>query len=221
LRQTGFDELEDLLWSHATLIPRLALLLRSRRLDPLAKRPLRTPTPVRAHRILSQVLRIEPQQIANVARRAPGHLLQVDLEDGGHGPGHVDDEGRLVALAAVRNRRQVRGIGLDDKRLQPETGDDLAQGLRILERHDAGERDEKAEVDARARLVESPAEAVQDAAGPVPARSLLEDGQEVCPGFPAVDRDRKPALARHVELAAEDRPLDVAARVIVVVVEPD
>ena len=31
LRQTGFDELEDLLWSHAALIPRFALLLRSRR----------------------------------------------------------------------------------------------------------------------------------------------------------------------------------------------
>ena len=53
------------------------------------------------------------------------------------GFGHI---ARLVAFAAIRQRRQIRCIGLDQNAVARQRGGDVAQALRILEGEDAGER---------------------------------------------------------------------------------
>ena len=60
-----------------------------------------------------------------------------------------DDEGRLVAAAAMRNRRKVGRVGLDQNAVERDIARDGAQILRLLERHDAGKRDREPEVKRR------------------------------------------------------------------------
>ena len=54
---------------------------------------------------------------------------------------------RLVALAAVRHRREVGTVGLDQHAVERNAARDLLQLDRVLERDDARERDVEAEVE--------------------------------------------------------------------------
>ena len=54
--------------------------------------------------------------------------------------GGLDHISRFVALAAIRQRREIRRVGLDQDALGRQRRGDVAQVLRILERQDAGER---------------------------------------------------------------------------------
>ena len=75
---------------------------------------------------------------AKLVRREPAQFRQ--QRRGMH------DESRLVALAAMRHRRQIRRIGLDQHAGRAARPGDAAQLLGLLEGDNAGERDIEAEV---------------------------------------------------------------------------
>ena len=86
--------------------------------------------------------------------------------DGGELLDDLRDVGRLVALAAIRNRRQVGAVGLDQQPIGRRGGGGLAQRFGLREGHDAGNRQEEA---GRQRAIGGgliAGEAVEDAAQP-------------------------------------------------------
>ena len=91
-----------------------------------------------------------------------------------------DDVRRLVALAAVRHRREERAVGFDqaaDRAARARA--DLAQVAGLRKREDAGQRDVEAELERRARQRGVAGEAVEHAAqlGRRPPRA----GSRACP----------------------------------------
>ena len=78
--------------------------------------------------------------------------------------GDMPHERRLVALAAIRHRREIRAVGLDQHAVERHAPRDVLQLDRVLERDDARERDVEAEVERGARDVPRLGEAVHDAA---------------------------------------------------------
>ncbi|OGQ21155.1 MAG: hypothetical protein A2138_18575 [Deltaproteobacteria bacterium RBG_16_71_12] len=133
-------------------------------------------------------------------------------------------ERRLVALAALGHGRQVGRVGLDQQGLQRHEARDLGQVAGVLERDDAGQRHQEAEVERSARLRDRPRETVKDTAAVAPAL-VEQDAHGIVEGVGAVggpDVQHQWLLrsVRDGDLAHEHLPLHVARRVVVVVVEP-
>ena len=60
--------------------------------------------------------------------------------------GGVRDKGRFVALAAMRHRREIRCVGLDQQPVERHVFQNRAQFVRFLERRDAGHGDVEAKL---------------------------------------------------------------------------
>ncbi len=132
----------------------------------------------------------------------------------------MDDESRLVALAAMRHRRQVRRVGLDQDPVERHRSGDGAQLLGLLEGDDPGERQIEAEIDGDFSELRTGAEAMYDAfQRPLTAFLATES-----PPF-RHRRSRvwtisgRPARARRRGVCAEDLGLSVPRAVVVMEIE--
>ena len=92
------------------------------------------------------ILREQPEEI--VGGHASAISSTLDADRFGENRRGVRDIGRLVALAAMRHRREIGRVGLDQQPVVRHVGGDRAQFLGILEGQDAGEGDVAAELDA-------------------------------------------------------------------------
>src|SRR5690606_37399470 len=97
------------------------------------------------------------------------------------------DQRRLIALAAVWNRRQERRIGLDQKAVRRHLAGDLTQLAGILEGDYAAEGEIEAEVEEGARRGAIPAKAVNHPADLV-AALRAQDARGVVVGVAQVNR---------------------------------
>ena len=75
-----------------------------------------------------------------------------------------EDERRLIALATVRNRRQIGRVGLDQHALQWNFHCGVANLLRLGKSHIAGERNHESHVERALGLRPVSREAMQNAA---------------------------------------------------------
>ena len=75
-----------------------------------------------------------------------GDLGDGTTRGGGERGSDVDDERRLVRLPAVRDGREERGIGLDEHPVERRGRGRGADVVGVLERHDAAERERRAEL---------------------------------------------------------------------------
>src|SRR5438477_501858 len=64
-----------------------------------------------------------PKDPHRIRRRDLAELLELESPHLGHATGHVDHPGRLVALAAMRRRRQVRRVGLHQEPVERHPAD--------------------------------------------------------------------------------------------------
>ena len=88
------------------------------------------------------------------------------------------DVGRLVRSPAVRNRRQIRGIGLDQKAVFRHKPRDIPQGLRVFEGDYPRERDREVEIEDLAREIRAFGKAMQDASD-IGCALLAQDPQGI------------------------------------------
>ena len=125
---------------------------------------------------------------------------------------------RPVGPAAVRHRRQVGAVGLDQHPVERADGGRGPHVVGRLERDDARERQVPAPVEARLGLGRAAGEAVEHRA--LGHALGVEDGERVVPGLAGVDHERQVVLVGEADLRGEHPALHVAGRVVVVVVEP-
>jgi hypothetical protein len=130
--------------------------------------------------------------------------------------------GGLVSLPAVALRCEEWGVGLDEQAVTGNRARHVPECHALLERDDAGEGDREAFVEGAAREGERARITVEyalerTAALGDPDLEQLVVGALVVAAH--VDRDRERTLPREHNLLGEDRPLDRARRVHVVVVE--
>jgi len=161
------------------------------------------------------------EQRASVRVGARDDRSDVDaqyLGDDARGIGDVTD---LVALAAVRDRREIRAVGLEDDRVESDLAHGVAQRLRGLERHHAADPQHQVQL-ARKQLGlgRRPGKTVHHAALRARIVSVPQRGHEVVVRLPLMKDQRQRAVARVGELRREDGALDFARAVIVVIVEP-
>ena len=93
--------------------------------------------------------------------------------------------------AAMRHRRKIGCVGLDEEPIERQLGGDRAERLRALEGNDAGEGHIEAELDPEESEVAAGGEAVQDGGEGPPPRLLAEDRADV-----GVDDGRQADLPR-------------------------
>src|SRR5262245_24966447 len=91
------------------------------------------------------------KELEEVLARLPRNLLGRSGAGLGQDAGGLDHECRLVALAAMAARGEIRRVGLDHDALRRQRLRDGAQLVRLLEGQDAGEGDEKPERDRAVR----------------------------------------------------------------------
>ena len=85
----------------------------------------------------------DPKEPLGVLRGRVFDLLDGEGVEVGELFGDVADVDGLVALAAVRDGREIRGVGLHEDAVQGDRLGDVAQHRRFLEGDDAGEREIK------------------------------------------------------------------------------
>ena len=110
--------------------------------------------------------------------------------------------GRLVALAAIRDRRQVGAVGLDQQPIRRRRGGRLAERLGLGNVATPGIERKKPVASARSAAPGSPGEAVEDAAQPA-LPSSCEDAQRVVLGLARVNHDRQVAARARAGSARE------------------
>ena len=115
-------------------------------------------------------------------------------------------EGRLVGLAAVRDRREVRRIRFHEHAFERDQARAFLQGLRVLEGDDRRKGDVEALAHGRFRYFPGFREAVHDATDL--RRALLrEDAQGIGGGLPRMDDQRLRDPARRTDVPPEWRAL--------------
>src|ERR1019366_7547942 len=103
------------------------------------------------------------------------------------------DEGRFVALAAMRNGRKIRTIGLDKHATQRNHAGRVANILRLGVRDIACERNNEAQIERSARMIDGAGETMHHAAQSSRAPMFARHLQQVVPcvftivGWPAVN----------------------------------
>ena len=114
---------------------------------------------------------------------------------------------RLVALAAVRDRRQIRRIGLDQQAVER-----ASMPRRLLQLDGLGKGDDaarssmwKPRASASSRLARSAGEAVHDAAAACGPSARRRIAQRIVPGLARVDHDGLAGLAA-ISQSAVERP---------------
>src|ERR1019366_3625625 len=104
---------------------------------------------------------------------------------------------RFVALAAMRNGREVRAIGLDKHAIQRDHAGRITNILCLGIRDIACERNNEAKIERGARMFDGASETVHHAAQSGCAPLLADQSQQVVPrifaviGWPAVNDDRE------------------------------
>ena len=158
--------------------------------------------------------------------RRAWHVVHVSASDAGATPfdvrhrfSDVCDPCRTILLPPVRHRRQERRVGLHHEPIERTQRCRVAHVLRALERDDAAERQERADVEAAARLGGTSCEAVQApyaAGGPTAPQHV----QRVVPRVARMHHQGEIVVARQFDLRRERVALRGSGRVLVVVVEP-
>src|SRR5829696_7994032 len=87
----------------------------------------------------------EPEEVAKVGGGTICDLLNTDAAKFRQKSGRVNDKSRLISLAAERHRRQERTVGFDKKPVERDNACGVSKVFGFLERHIAGERDQKAD----------------------------------------------------------------------------
>ena len=123
-----------------------------------------------------------------------------------------------LRTTAMGHRREERTVRFDQQTVERTARRGLSHVSRVLERHDPAERDVHAGAQALLDLVGTTREAMQhgslgDALGP-------QHVEQIGPGVAGVDHQREIVRVRQPDLRGERRPLRVARRMLVVVVQP-
>ena len=129
------------------------------------------------------------------------------------------DECRFVRLATMWHRREKWTIGFDEQAIVRYARRDIANVVRVSERHDAGNRHVPAEIERTARKIPRLGEAMQYADG---ASMQAQDFERIGFRGARVDDHRERRVARDVEMRRKTVAL-VPAHVIGIdleVVEP-
>ena len=151
---------------------------------------------------------------------AASSSADADALELGHLGRGMGDEGGLVGLAALRHRREVGRVGLDQQPVERDVAHDGAQGLGRLEGDDARDRDVHAERQRPVRHLGARAEAMDQAGEGALGVFLLEDVAGLAVGVAGMDDQRQAGLARRRDMGAEALGLLGARAVLVVEVEP-
>ena len=86
----------------------------------------------------------------------------------------------------MRNRREIRTVGLDEHAIERHHGGCVADVLRFGIGDVAGERNHEAEIERRPRVLDRPGEAMQYAAQAAGRPVFANQAQQVVPGILAV-----------------------------------
>src|SRR6185437_3216957 len=108
------------------------------------------------------------EEVGSCSCRKLGRIFSPQLS---YKAGRIGDERRFAFLPAVRNGCEEGGIGLHQHLLRGQPFGGRLQLLRVLERHDARERDIETEVEALACKLGRAGKAVQN-----PAYAPFPDG---------------------------------------------
>ena len=116
-------------------------------------------------------------------------------------------------------RREIGRVGLDEEAVERDVARDGAQILRLLERHDAGERDHEPEAKRSLGQFTRGGETMEHGAEPPLPHFLRHDRAHVGVGVARVDDQRQVKLAGERDVAAKDALSHLARRTVIVIVE--
>ena len=157
------------------------------------------------------------EELFGIAERLPAKDIDILPPDGSQSGQCQADEGRLIALPAVRNGGKIWGVGLHQ---QPVVGHQAQERLvgPAFERDDAAKRDVPADGQRRLGKRCRPRIAVEDASHVV-RLGTLQEVKGVRLGFTGVQHDRLLQFRGQRKLGGEGVQLTFARRVMVVGVE--
>jgi hypothetical protein len=159
----------------------------------------------------------QTEKAPGVGGRRQPKLVRIIAANGGDLSQRICDPHRLVSLPAMRHRREVGRIGLDQKAIARHHSNQI--GVRpLLERHDAAEGDAPTRRDREFRQGLRTGVAVQDSGYSGGAR-LANCGSRIVLRVACVDDYRALCLVGERNLGRERGTLRIARRVVVVVVE--
>ncbi len=150
---------------------------------------------------------MKAEELFKICGALCGEIFDADGASAGDCFGGVDDEAGLVALAAMRCGREVRGIGFEQQAISGSDAGGFADFGGFRERGDSPKGQMEAEIETFARRCRIACEAVHDAgqAGGRPMRA--ENVEGVSPGVAGVNDDGHSGVSGDLELSDEHRGL--------------
>ena len=124
----------------------------------------------------------------------------------------------MVGLAAVRMRRKVWAIGLNQEAVTRHGGGRRPYPLGIREADRAREGDVIPQCAKLARHLGTPRIAMEDANNIL---ELAHDVHTVAVGIAVMDHDGEREVLGHLHLCAEDRLLAFSVAIVIMIVQPD
>jgi hypothetical protein len=159
----------------------------------------------------------QTEESMGVGRSRGAKLLRIIATNGGDLPERVRDPCRLVPFPAVRHRREIRRIGLDQKAIARHHPNEFVVSP-LLERDYTAEGDIPTGGDRKFCQRVRTRVAVQDSNHSA-AACLSYCGARIVFGITSMDDYRTPGLVRERDLRGECSPLRLARGVVIVIVE--
>ena len=147
-----------------------------------------------------------------------GELAAVHLVQLRENCDNPSDMSRFVPRPTMRNGRKKGAVGFRQQPVEWHRSCRLTQVVGFRKRHDAGQRDEKPQVESALRKRGSPGEAMQDA-DHLAAPFFSQSGDRLLIGFPGVHDHRKLQFPRQSNLRPKQLALHVPWGEVVVVIE--
>jgi hypothetical protein len=159
----------------------------------------------------------QTEEALSVGSSRPAKLLRIITPNCGDLSERVRDPCGLVSLPAIRRRREVWRIGLDQKSIARHHPNQIVV-RPFLERYDPAERDVPAGGDGEFGQRLRPGITVKDS-DDSSAACLRDYGSRIVFRVPSMDNYRALCLLGQRDLGRESRTLRSAGRVVVVVIE--
>src|SRR5437868_1325389 len=182
---------------------------------------------MRLNKLNGVELFVKGKEAVKIVGSLPAHFFCRESAQFADLPRRFHHEGRLITLAAMRNRRQKRRVGFNQHAIQRDLLGRIANLLRLRKSNVSRKRNHEPHIERPFSMRPMPGKTMQNAPQSARRPTFANQLQTFVPcilavvGWAAVNHNRQLRRSRQFHLPRKNLPLHVPRRVVIKIIQPN